>query len=140
MARTPRRPTTEYRTHVDAAIRELATIEHSALPAYTDTLHRIDLEADDLALEVMRAGQRVEHLLGVVEERLQQLWRSEWFGDRVIAMLLTQLAALRARTEHVDEHAASRTGPVRVAAGTPAEGVPQEVVTRVIRSGRNRRA
>ena len=67
---------------------------------------------------------------------MQQLWRSEWYGDRVIAMLLTQVTGLRARTERVDEMAEARTGPVRVATGTPAAGVPHEAATRVARRRR----
>lgn len=108
----------EYRRAVDTAIRELSIIESTAMPAYREALDRTDLDPTARALEVRRAALRVEHLLGVVEDTLRGLWESRWFGDRVIAMLLAQLEALRARVERVDE----RSLPV-VARGTPATGV-----------------
>lgn len=107
-----------YRRQVDTAIRELAALETTAVPAYHRALDRTDLEPVAHRLEIRRAGQRVDHLLGVVDDTLRGMWETQWFGDRVVAMLLGQLATIKARVERADE----RSVPV-IACGTPARGV-----------------
>lgn len=99
-------------------------IERAALPAYADALRRTDLEPTEHQLEIRRAGQRLDYLLELVDKRLGQLWHGPWFGDRVVAMLLTQLDTLKTRAARMDERAASLSSPVvTIARGTPAGGV-----------------
>ena len=86
---------------VETAIGEIKAIRGSALPAYIRAMRAKGLDDISRRRAIMDASLKLQHMLMVVEQRVQTMWDGKWRNDHVLAVLRHEIATLKARAARI---------------------------------------
>ncbi len=86
-----------YARAVETAIGEIKAVRGVAFPAYIRALRTTGTDAIARQMAVMNAALQLQHMLMVVDQRVQTMWDGKWRNDHVLAVLRREIATLKAR-------------------------------------------
>ena len=90
-----------YARAVETAMGEIKAVRGVAFPAYIRALRTDGTDAIARQMAVTNAALQLQHMLMVVEQRVQTMWDGKWRNDHVLAVLRHEIATLKARAARI---------------------------------------